>query len=130
MRKHLFRVGRLTLATTEEGMHQLAVAQWLRTQRVMFLHIPNGARRNVREGLLLKLLGLETGAADILIFDSPPLRKEFKGLALEMKSLKGTLQATQRDWLCRLEEKGWLTAVCKGADAAIRTLIEMGYRKF
>ncbi len=112
---------------TDEGLEQYTVAEWLRAHKIMFLHIPNEARRDRRLGMMLKMLGLEAGASDILIFDSPPKHASLKGVAIEMKTKKGKPTSSQIEWLEKISLRGWSIAICYGADDAISLLKSLGY---
>ena len=76
----------------------------------------------------LKAQGVKPGVPDVLIFDSPPALPERRGVAIELKRRKGG-RATgyQQDWLTALAERGWFTAVCRGAGEAIEELKQLGY---
>src|SRR5208337_2025938 len=126
--KHIVQYGRMKLRFSDEGMEQLAVANWLRANGIFFLHVPNEAKRHRLEAICLKMLGLEPGAADILIFDTPPLHPGYvKGVAIEMKSKTGKATDNQTAWLKQMDRRDWLCYVCNGADEAIKQLTELGY---
>ncbi len=125
--KHAVKYGNMTLRFTDEGIHSLTVANWLRTYNIFFLHIPNESKRHRLEAICLKLLGLLPGAADYLIFDSPPNRPDAKGVALEMKSLTGKSTDNQREFRDEIEKRGWIYMCCNGQDEAIKSLMLLGY---
>ncbi len=127
--KHPVQLSRnLTLYLTDEGLEQLQVANWLRFHNIMFLHIPNESRRHKLEGITLRLLGLTSGAFDILIFDTPPNYPDKKGFALEMKAKKGAKPTdNQVNWQSQITKRDWLTAICYGAEEAIKVLEDAGY---
>ena len=113
---------------TDEGLEQWTVAEWLRFHKVMFLHSPNEGKRDKRLGQMLKMLGLEPGAADIIIFDSPPGPAAFyRGTAIEMKTKTGKATLSQKDWLAELAKRGWYVAICNGSNEAIELLEELAY---
>lgn len=127
--KHRVQIGRSTIMLTDEGLEQYTVAQWLRYKEILFLHIPNERRCSVQEMVMLKALGLEPGANDLLIFDVTT-RMEIeghRGIAIEMKSLTGTARPNQIGWSDRMKSCYWLTVVCRGADEAITFLKEWGF---
>ena len=126
--KHtIYRMGRVEIKVTDEGLEQFNVAEWLRFHKIPFLHPANEARRNRLLGIMLKLLGLEPGAADLIIFRTPPRFPDKKGVAIEMKSLTGKATKDQMAWLDMVEREGYVTAICPGAWAAINLLEELGY---
>ena len=76
--------------------------------------------------------GIKAGAPDLIIFDRPPSKREAKeacpGVAIELKRIKGgRVSDEQRQWLDNLSARGWITAVCKGFEEAVKLLEELGY---
>jgi phage tail sheath gpL-like len=83
-------------------------------------------------------LGSQKGFPDLMIFDPPsgmrsPVTCQLHagvpvGVAIEMKRAKGgKVSPEQTDILAKLANRGWITAVCKGADEAIKLLEMCGY---
>ena len=126
--KHRVQIGRSTIMLTNEGLEQYTVAQWLRWKGYpgQFLHVPNERKCSVQEMIMLKALGLEPGAADFLIFVTPP-NFAFKGFAIEMKAEGGTMTTNQAEWAHTMRGIGWRVETCYGADTAIKLLQEAGY---
>jgi len=113
-----------------ELQEQIAIAKVLRRSGICFTHVPNGGRRDRREGASLKLSGVQAGVPDILIFDAPPNSPSAAGVALEMKRENGrmsSLSAAQRKWLDLLAARGWVCIVGFGAMDAREKLRELGY---
>lgn len=125
--KHPIQYGRATINLTDEGLEQYTVVCWLRAHNIRFIHVPNEARRHGLEMLMLHALGAVPGASDLLIFDHPPEKPEYCGVAIEMKSKTGKETENQTDFRLMLQDCGWYTACCKGADEAIRLLVALGY---
>ena len=125
--KHPIRYGRATIKLTDEGLEQFVVAEFLRAHRINFFHVPNEARRHGLEKLALHALGAVPGVADLIILDLPPNILGAVGMALEMKSRKGKATPSQIAWLEGARKRGWHTAICRGADEAIRVLTLAGY---
>jgi len=68
----------------------------------------------------MKAEGLRPGFPDLFL---PVPAQGFHGLAIEMKRQKGsTTSREQLDWLNWLAEQGYMTALCKGAQAAMDTI--------
>ena len=106
-----------------EYQEQYLVCQWLRENKVMFFSVPNGAVLGGDPRLQaakLKRVGMSNGVPDIIIVDEVPV-------ALEMKSLKGRLADTQKQWLEYMSLKGWRVVVGFGHEDAIKQLKELGY---
>lgn len=127
----------VTIRMTDEGLDQYTTAEWLRLHKIEFLHIPNERKSSPQEGLMMKLLGLEPGASDLLIFTPPPRFPNAPGVAMEMKAKarqkkdgtpgKGVVSDDQVEWLARMEALGWVTRVAFGFDDAIKFLAWLGY---
>lgn len=119
------KAGRVVLIPSEEDEH-ITVADWLRARRVFFIHTPNEGKRSWRTGKTLKRMGLLPGVADFLIFDHT-LQVDY-GVAMELKARDGKPPTQeQKDFLAEMERVGWITGWHRGADAAIRWLISLGY---
>jgi len=113
-----------------EDQEQKVVAQWLDLHKIKYAAIPNGGLRNKIVAAKLVGQGVKRGVPDLLIFDPPPASPKRTGLAIEMKRTKGgTVSDDQKEWLVALEERNWITQVCKGATEAIRLLETLGYGK-
>ena len=84
-------------------------------------HIPNEGKRSKTAAAVQMRIGLKAGVPDLCL---PVARQGFHGLYIEMKSLTGRLSAKQRNWLDRLAEQGYKTAVCYGAEEAIAVIAD------
>jgi hypothetical protein len=113
----------------KEEVDHMAVAQYLNTLGLFWLHIPNEGKRKASTGAKLKRLGLLGGAADIIIFDAPPLHPCAKGVALELKRTKGgSISEEQQTFLEKMGNRGWVTCVAHGANEALDFLRGLGWR--
>ena len=121
--------------TTLEYFEQVAVADWLRAKKILFIHVPNGSMAPVPYRVKLKRLGLSGGFPDLLIFDPPldTMGRSWpvggpKGVALEMKRVKGgKTSPKQMAWGHDLTVLGWSWIVAKGSSEAIKALEKLGY---
>jgi hypothetical protein len=125
--RHPVKVGGQTIYLTDEGLEQYTVAEWLRAYKVKFLHVPNEGKRHPKEGMMLKMLGLEPGASDFLIFSMSPQLAQCPGICLEMKTATGVATENQLTFLREMRCLGWLTFIAYGANAAIEFLENHGY---
>lgn len=75
--------------------------------------IPNGGARSIVTGAMLKAEGATKGVPDLLI---PEPSGEFHGLFVEMKTVRGTIKAEQKEMMRMLEERGYRCAVCRSFD--------------
>ena len=84
--------------------------------------IPNGGSRNQIEAVKLKRTGVKAGVPDLFL---PVARNGKHGLYIEMKRAKGgRVSDLQKEWLIKLENQGYETAVCHGLDEAIKVVEE------
>lgn len=99
-----------------ESEEHVAVADYLRYQKVLFNHCPNEGKREPRQGAILKRMGMRTGFPDFFIYEA---RGGYYGLAIELKRVKGgRITDEQRKCLRELMDKGYYAAVCRGFDEA------------
>lgn len=97
-------------------------------RRLIWTHIPAGGKRKGGEGGKMKAAGYKPGLSDNLIFTAPPARPEVKGVAIELKRARtGRPSEHQKQWLRDLDACGWTTAVCHGAEEAMRLVNQLGY---
>lgn len=113
-----------------EDAEQRALARKLDRAGLRWCHVPNGGRRDRREGRNLRAQGVKAGVPDVLLFERPPLDSRAVGVALELKRENGRpsdVRPNQREWLQALSERGWRTHVAYGCDDAVRFLRGLGY---
>ena len=111
-----------------EDQEQYTFVQWMEYKQITFIHVPNGGNRNLITGKKLKEQGVKAGFPDLIIFDIPPKRPGFRGVAIEMKKISGSKTSDeQKEWIKKLIHHGWYAAICKGADEAIKTMEELGF---
>lgn len=136
------------LAQKEEDL-QKDVAQLLDTLGLWWWHTPNGGtrvfkvdakgRRYSPEGKRLKVQGVKSGVADVIIgeeWECPVLCAGAMGpscewchgmgftdkIAIELKSATGRVTPEQREWLQAARDRGWLVAVCRSVDEVLSVL--------
>jgi hypothetical protein len=101
-----------------EREEQEVVKQWLEKMNIIFYHIPNGGKRTVVEGVILKRMGVKAGIPDFCI---PMARKGYHGLYGELKRRKGgVISVQQAYWLSELTKQGYYVFVAHGADEFIQ----------
>ena len=110
-----------------EHSEQCKVIEWFelfsRTRGIepfMLFAIPNGGARNAITGAMLKAEGVRPGIPDLFLA-IPAFG--FHGLFIEMKKRKtGVLSDAQKNFIYRLEDKGYCAVVCYGFDEAKREI--------
>jgi hypothetical protein len=117
----------VTVFLTDEGIEQLAVADFCRLFKINFLHVPNERKTSPQDGFMLKLLGLTPSASDLIILTTPPLLPCKKGVVIEMKSATGKPTPDQLAWQEQAERDGFLAKICYSGRSAIDWLISLGY---
>lgn len=77
---------------------QMACVKWFRFAypKELIFHIPNGGNRNVKEGAILKHMGVVAGVPDLMI-------PKFN-LFIEMKTKNGTVSSSQNKIMRQLSE--------------------------
>ena len=111
-----------------ESWEQERVARWLGSRNILYCAVPNGQLRSKRIGAQLKREGVRSGVPDLLVFTPPPLFPAYRGVAIEMKRVRGSKPTpSQLRWLKDLDRVGWYSAVCEGHEEAIQVLESMGW---
>jgi VRR-NUC domain-containing protein len=106
-----------------EAQIQRALVEHLRLRAkpdVLWLHVPNGEKRDKITGARLKGLGVIPGAADLLLWH------EGNSFALELKSPGRRPTEAQLEFMARFNEAGGHTAVAEGIDRALACLDAWG----
>ena len=105
-----------------EEQEQAAVIEWRDLMVRQFpdledlIHIPNGGLRSKTEAVRFKKLGVRPGVSDLFL---PAPRGKYHGLWVEMKRQKGgKLSPDQKDWIDRMNRKGYLALRADGAEEA------------
>lgn len=116
-----------------EATEQEALITWCRIfenrypELKMIYHIPNGGSRNRLEAANLKRQGVKAGVPDLCL---PVPKDGYHGLYIEMKYGKNKQTDNQEEWMERLRQYGYRTAVCYGADEARETIKQyIGWRE-
>lgn len=87
---------------------------------IFWCHVPNGGKRGVITGAILKAMGVVPGVPDLIFL----MKGQF--YALELKPERGVHSKAQKEVALRIDEAGGITAVTWGLDAAIAQLKEWG----
>lgn len=116
------------MACATEAQEQKALFEWAERAKgrmpelALMFHIANGGTRDRIEARHLKEQGVKPGVPDICL---PVPRKGYSALYIELKREKGgKVSDAQRGWIHALNRAGNLAVVCKGAGAAMTTIID------
>ena len=111
-----------------EEQEQAAVIEWRDLMSRQFpdledlIHIPNGGLRSKPEAARLKKIGVRPGVSDLFL---PAPVGKYHGLWVEMKRQQGgRLSPDQKDWIDRMNRKGYLAVRADGAEESF----EIHYR--
>ncbi|MCM1275472.1 MAG: VRR-NUC domain-containing protein [Lachnospiraceae bacterium] len=110
-----------------EDSEQICLFDWAALQSCkypelnMLFHIPNGGKRNAREGARFKRMGVKPGVPDLFL---PVPRGKYHGLFIELKSASGRPTDNQKEWLGQLSALGYAACICFGCEEAERDIIK------
>lgn len=100
-----------------EAQEQAELFKWAMLARQKYkelelmYHVPNGGRREAKEGAALKRQGVKAGVPDICL----PVGKDgFFGLYIELKVGKNKTSPMQDIWIKRLQDMNYKVEVCYG----------------
>jgi hypothetical protein len=112
-----------------ERVLQTALVEHLRLRGwdgVLWLHVPNGGSRDIREAANLKRMGALAGASDLLLFRSGACphcgSARLEGFALELKSDGGRPSEAQLNFMARFAAAGGHTCFASDLDRALAVL--------
>lgn len=110
-----------------EDAEQRALAEWLDRRGLVWEHVPMGGQRSRRAGRQMREFGAKKGSADNRIYNRVPGRPEVRGIAIELKKVRGGRESKeQAEMREKLEACGWVAVVCHGAEEAIALVKALG----
>lgn len=107
------------MTKASEISEQEVVVEYCDLRDIPIVHIPNEGKRSKSYGAQMKRAGLRKGFPDLFL---PLARRGFHGFFIEMKADRGKVSPNQITWLKTLKGEGYATAVCYGADEAIKLI--------
>lgn len=107
------------MTKASEISEQEVVVEYCDLRDIPIVHIPNEGKRSKSYGAKMKRAGLRKGFPDLFL---PLARRGFHGFFIEMKYDRGKVSPNQIKWLKKLKGEGYATAVCYGADEAIKLI--------
>ena len=103
--------------SNEEHEIQKSCIKWFRLQYPKFTGllyaVPNGGKRDAITAAVMKSEGVLAGAPDLCL-DVP--NHHYHGLRIEMKTRKGTQQASQKEFQRNVESMGYKYILCRSFD--------------
>lgn len=108
-----------------EGQEQAALMREIELRfpeaYALIYHVPNGGHRLKAVAAKLKAQGVKAGIPDLVL---PMARGGYFGLYIEFKATvePAAVSPSQRDYLRRLNEQGYLAIVCRGHFDAMEQL--------
>jgi hypothetical protein len=109
-----------------EHQHQVALFKWavqashVHPELRWLFAVPNAGKRTIGAGRYMLAEGLRPGVPDICL---PVPRAGYAALFIELKSDRGTVSESQKEWLAGLTAAGNFAKVCYGWDEARETIV-------
>ena len=100
---------------------QIACVNWFRYQYQQHLiyHSPNGGKRNAREAVKFRQMGVVSGVPDLFIAVA---RKGYHGLYIELKIGKNKPTENQQEVMSKLIKAGYKCNVVHSIDEFMKTV--------
>ena len=102
-----------------ESQEQTMLVDWMSWNDLIFYHVPNGGKRDLREASKFRRLGVKAGVPDLCI---PHPTSRYHGLYIELKSHSGKLTKEQDWWVKKLNDLGYRAEVAFGGDEGIQII--------
>jgi hypothetical protein len=112
----------MTRRAAPERAIQMAIRHALMLHDVVAIAIPNGGKRTVTAGRLLRAEGMAPGAPDLLLIGRGAMG------FLEIKAPGGRLSEAQVEFHDMLRRRGQLVETVRSVDEAIATIKAWGWR--
>jgi len=98
----------------EEETLQTLCVNWFKTKYPalsrLLVHVPNERKCSVQRGAVLRGMGVTAGVADLILFVA---RHPHHGLHIEMKTPKGRVRDSQKEWGNLVEAQGYKYTICR-----------------
>lgn len=108
-----------------EHLEQSLTVRWFRIRFPKLANclfaIPNGGRRDIGTAIKLKREGVIAGVPDLFLMVA---KNGFNGLFIEMKTEKGRLAKSQKEFIEVANQQGFKVIVCHGFDEAKELITE------
>lgn len=80
-----------------------------------------GVRLAIHTAKKMKEAGYSKGVPDLLVFEP---RGMYEGLAIEVKTPNGRASPEQKEWIAKLNSRGWSAHITHGLDEALDVMSE------
>lgn len=108
-----------------EKDESIALVQWMDLSyhediSSLLVHIKNEGRCSWHQGKIYKAMGVRKDFLDYVFFYPSGI---YHGLVIELKRTKHyTVTAGQKNWVEKLNKRGYMALICYGAEEAIRAI--------
>jgi hypothetical protein len=104
-----------------ETLIQQHVIQYLKLAHPSILYCASagGVRTSYKQAVKMKSTGYVRGFPDLFIYEP---NGQFSGLAIEIKTEKGVASIHQKEWIKKLNDRGYFAAICKGYEHVVKTI--------
>lgn len=105
----------------EEALIQEAVINYINAQypNLLYCASAGGVRTSMKQAVKMKKTGYVKGFPDLFIYEP---KGQWHGLAIEMKTAKGVMSQSQKDWQAKLINNGYQAVTCKSFDEAKKVI--------
>lgn len=108
-----------------ESQIQIGCVRWFKYQYpklgTLLIHVPNGRRRSIRDGVKLKMEGVTAGVADLVLFVPS---NGWHGLCVEIKTPVGKQSKSQKEWSENVTAMGYKYTISKSVDEFVEIIKE------
>ena len=100
---------------------QKAVIDYIKYQYpyVLYCASAGGVRTSMKQAIKMKATGYVKGVPDLQIFESV---NNYHGLLIEIKDVKGVVSKEQKEWIKKLNDRGYYATYSKGFEATIKVI--------
>jgi hypothetical protein len=100
---------------------QKAVIDYLKYQypHVLYCASAGGVRTSMKQAIKMKATGYVKGVPDLQIFEAVG---SYHGLLIEIKDIKGVVSKEQKEWINKLNERGYYATYSKGFEATVKVI--------
>jgi len=100
---------------------QKAVIDYIKYQYpgILYCASAGGVRTSMKQAIKMKATGYVKGVPDLQIFEAV---NNYHGLLIEIKDIKGVVSKEQKEWIKKLNERGYYATYSKGFEATIKVI--------